>query len=55
VRPYLKNTQCKNKAGGVAQMVECLSSKLEALSVNPNTAKKNKTITKFEKKNSQTI
>jgi hypothetical protein len=29
-----------NKAGGVAQVVECLSSMHEALSSDPNTAKK---------------
>jgi hypothetical protein len=30
-------------AGGVAQAVECLPSKLEAMSSNPNTAKKKQT------------
>jgi hypothetical protein len=31
-----------NGAGGVAQVVECLSSKCETLSPNPSTAKKQK-------------
>jgi hypothetical protein len=30
----------KKRAGGVVQVVECLPSKYEALSLNPNTTKK---------------
>jgi hypothetical protein len=39
-RPYLKNTQYKIRAGGVAETVECQPSKHEALNSNPSTAKK---------------
>jgi hypothetical protein len=39
VRPYLKNTQHKKRAGGVAQMVQHLPSKHKALSSNPSTKK----------------
>jgi hypothetical protein len=41
VSPYLKNNQSKK---GVAQVVEHLPSKYEALSSNPNTAKRKKTL-----------
>jgi hypothetical protein len=34
------NNNNKKRAGGVAQAVECLNSKLEALSSNPSTTKK---------------
>jgi hypothetical protein len=39
VRLYLKNTQ--HRAGGVAQVVECLPSKYKDLSSSPSTKKKN--------------
>jgi hypothetical protein len=39
--PILKKKSQK-RAGGVAQVVELLPSKCEALSSNPNTAKKKK-------------
>jgi hypothetical protein len=40
VSPYLKNTQQQQKrAGGVAQALESLPSKHEALSSNPSTIK----------------
>jgi hypothetical protein len=39
VRPYLKITRAK-RAGGMAQAVEYLSFKTEALSSNPSTTKK---------------
>jgi hypothetical protein len=42
LRPYLKNTQQRKRAGGVAQVVEHLSSKGEALSSNPHVRKKKK-------------
>jgi hypothetical protein len=42
VRPYLKNTQHKNRAGREAHVVKYLPSKCEALSLNPITAKKKK-------------
>jgi hypothetical protein len=35
MRPYLKDTQHKNRAGMVAQVLELLPSKCEALSSNP--------------------
>jgi hypothetical protein len=38
MRPYLKNTQHKKGLGGVAQVVEHLPSKHEALSSNSSTA-----------------
>jgi hypothetical protein len=34
IRPYLKNTQHKKMAGRVAQVVECLPCKHDALSSN---------------------
>jgi hypothetical protein len=37
----------KNRAGGVSQAVECLSSKHETLSSNPSTAKKKKKKLKY--------
>jgi hypothetical protein len=40
VRPYLKNSQSKQRAGDMAQTVEHLLSKLEALSSNSNTTQK---------------
>jgi hypothetical protein len=40
-RPYLENTKHKNRAGRVAQVVQCLPSKCEDLSSNPSTAKIN--------------
>jgi hypothetical protein len=43
MKPYLKNNQTKNRAGGVAQVVACLPSKCESLSSNPSTSKKKKT------------
>jgi hypothetical protein len=39
-RPYLKNNQSKKRAGSMAQTVECLPSKHEALSSNSSTTKK---------------
>lgn len=45
VRPYLKMTKGK-RYGGVAQVIQviqCLSSKLNALYLNPNATKKKKT------------
>jgi hypothetical protein len=39
VRPHLQNNQNK-RAEGVPQVVECLTSKHEVLSSNPNTKKK---------------
>jgi Ni,Fe-hydrogenase I small subunit len=44
VRPYLKNTQLKKRAGRVAQVVEHLSSKHKALRSNPSTDKKKKMV-----------
>jgi hypothetical protein len=41
---YKKNI--KKRAGGVAQVIEWLSSKCETLSSNPTTAKKKKKATK---------
>jgi hypothetical protein len=41
MKPILKISN-KNRAGIVAQVVEHLTSKSEALSSNPNTAKKKK-------------
>jgi hypothetical protein len=41
-RSYLQNNQSKKGAGGVAQTVECLPSKHEALSSNPIPLKKKK-------------
>jgi hypothetical protein len=38
-RPYLQNNKSK-RAGGVAQLAECLSSKPEALNLNSHIAKK---------------
>jgi hypothetical protein len=40
MRPYLKPN--KEKGVGVAQVVECMFSKCEALSSNPHIAKKNR-------------
>jgi hypothetical protein len=37
----------QNRAGGVAQVVQHLPSKYEALNLNPSTAKKKKKIVKF--------
>jgi hypothetical protein len=42
VRPYLKNTQHKKRAGRVVQVAECLPSKHEALSSNPYHPPQNK-------------
>jgi hypothetical protein len=42
VRPYLKESPTQKMVAGVAQEVEHLPSKVEALSPNPNTAKKKK-------------
>jgi hypothetical protein len=39
VRTYLKKTQHKKRAGGVAQVVDHLHSKYEAMSSNPSTEK----------------
>jgi hypothetical protein len=39
MRPYLEKTHHKNRAGRVAQVVEHLFSKCEALSSKPNIAK----------------
>jgi hypothetical protein len=44
LNPYLGKPQHRNRAGGVAQVVECLSSKLETLSPNPSITKKKKGI-----------
>jgi hypothetical protein len=41
VRPHQSNNQFKKTAGGMAQVVECLPSKCEALSLNPSMARKN--------------
>jgi hypothetical protein len=38
--PIWKNTQHKNRAGGVSQVIECLPSMHEALSLNPCAKKK---------------
>jgi hypothetical protein len=43
MRPNLKNTH-KKRTDGVAQVVEHLASKHEALSSNPNIAKKKKMV-----------
>jgi hypothetical protein len=40
----LKKSTHKKEAGGMAQKVKCLSSKYEALSSNPHTAKREKKI-----------
>jgi hypothetical protein len=42
VRPYLEKPITEKRAGGVVQVVECLPSKSEALSLNSSTAKKKK-------------
>jgi hypothetical protein len=39
LRPYLENTQHKNRADRVFQVVERLPSKCEVLSSNPSTTK----------------
>jgi hypothetical protein len=39
MRPYLENTQHKNRARGMVQVAESLPSKPEALSSNPSAAK----------------
>jgi hypothetical protein len=44
MRPYLKNTQYKKRAGRVAQVVKCLPSMLEALSSNHQKKGKRKEI-----------
>jgi hypothetical protein len=41
-RHYLKNKPKAKRAGGVAEVVECLPSKPEALSSNPSNSKKKK-------------
>jgi hypothetical protein len=40
MRPYLENTQDKNRTSGVVQVIECLPCKCKALSSNPSTTKK---------------
>jgi hypothetical protein len=42
MRPYLEKYLTHKRAGGVAQVIECLPSKCEALSSNPSTEKKKK-------------
>jgi hypothetical protein len=42
VRPYSKNKIKAKRAGGVAQVVECLTSKRKALSSNPTISRKKK-------------
>jgi hypothetical protein len=41
---HLENTPHKKRAGGVDQVVQCLPTKLEALSSNPSTTKKKKKV-----------
>jgi hypothetical protein len=40
MRSYLEKKPTQKRAGGVAQVVECLPSKGEALSSKPSTGKK---------------
>jgi hypothetical protein len=42
MRPYLKNNQHKKRAGEVAQVVECLPSKCEAMNSNSSATGKKK-------------